>query len=66
MFSTVEPQLVTKISKVDTLLGSALEFRSTVDRDTGSGDPARSIGRQESNYVGDILGLAESLQRLHS
>src|SRR5712692_2511344 len=44
----------------------ALEFRSTVDRDTGSRDPSRPIGRQKSNYVGDILGLADSLQCLHS
>src|SRR5258708_21714442 len=29
-------------------------------------DPARPIGRHKSDYVGDVLGFAESLQCLHS
>ena len=43
-----------------------LQLRSAVDWNIGSRDPACPIGRQESNHVGNVLGLADSLQRLHS
>src|ERR1700687_1885195 len=42
-----------------------LKLRTAIDRNTGTCDPARCIGRHKSDYVGDVVGFAESLQRLH-
>src|SRR6266404_9123720 len=42
-----------------------LEFRSTVDRDTGPCNPARRVRSQERNHLGNVLRLSDSLQRLH-
>src|SRR6266849_10110367 len=38
-----------------------LKFRSSVDRDTRSCDPARRVRRQERDHVCDIFRLADSL-----
>src|SRR5271156_2806537 len=43
-----------------------LKLRTAIDGNTGARDPARRIGRHKSDYVGNILGLAESLQCLHA
>src|SRR5947209_13712104 len=43
-----------------------LKLRTTIDRDAGTSDPARTVGRYKSDYVGDVLGFADSLQCLHS
>src|SRR5260370_40924618 len=43
-----------------------LKLRTAIDGNTGSCNPSRTIGCHKSDYVGNILGFAESLQRLHS
>src|SRR5580698_4439447 len=42
-----------------------LELRTAIDGNTGTRDPARRPGRHKNDYIGNILGPAESLQRLH-
>src|SRR5271168_4134760 len=43
-----------------------LELRTAIDGDTGTRDPTRRIRGHKSDYVGNILGFTEPLQRLHS
>src|SRR5258705_9940094 len=43
-----------------------LKLRTTIDGNTGTSDPARTIRRYKSDYVGDVFRLAYSLQCLHS
>src|SRR5712672_854426 len=42
-----------------------LKLRTAIDGDTGACDPARPIGGDKSDYVGDVFGFADSLKRLH-
>ena len=60
------PARACEIRRHDSLLGTPpLEFRSTVDRDTGPCNPARRVRSQERNHLGNVLRLSDSLQRLH-
>src|ERR1700759_766679 len=44
----------------------ALELRAAIDGNGGTGDPPCTVGRDKSDDIGDILRLADALQRLHA
>src|SRR6266850_1367661 len=48
------------------ILTLSVKLQTTINGDTGTSDPARTIGRYKSDYVGDVFRLAYSLQCLHS
>ena len=42
-----------------------LRLRPTIHRNTCPGDPPSTIGGEESDHLGDIIGFTDSLERLH-